>query len=137
MKKKLLCGILAALMLLSAASCTGGNNGADTTSPDTTVGTTDAPANEDTAAPTETPTEETTEAPTEETTEDETEPPIEITAPAYEDIGLTDKLAGKDERIQLDFPFAQMTDSLSALKTNSRLAFTRSASPPRRSLISA
>ncbi len=124
MKKKLLCGILAALTLLSAVSCTGGTNGTDTTSPDTAIGTTDAASNEDTAAPTETPTEETTEVPTEETTEAETEPPIEITAPAYEDIGLADKLAGKDERIQLDFPFAQMTDSLSALKTNGSLTFT-------------
>ena len=126
MKKKLLCGVLAAILLLSAASCVGSPDGGDTTAPDTTVGITDAASGEDTAVPTETPTEESTEAPTEESTEaeTETEPPIEITAPAYEDIGLIDKLEGKDERVELDFPFASMTDSLSQIKSNSALQFT-------------
>ena len=72
MMKKLLCGILAALMLLSSVACTGG----DTT--DTEGDTTVAPP------ATEAPTDPPTEAPTEPETdpEPETEPPIEIEVPA-------------------------------------------------------
>ena len=122
MKKKLLCGVLAAILLLSAASCVGSSDGADTTAPDTTVGITDATSNEDTAAPTETPTEESTEAPTEESTEEETEPPIEITAPTYTDIGLIDNLTGKDDRVTIAYDLTKK--SYSALRGDNNLVFT-------------
>ena len=113
MMKKLLCGILAALMLLSAVACTGG----DTT--DTEGDTTATPPATD--APTEVPTSAPTEAPTEEATEPEpeTEPPIEIEVPAYEDIGLTTLMAGTDDRLNLTYNFADY--SYSQLKNDNNL----------------
>ena len=60
MKKKLLCGVLAALMLLSSFACT---KGGDETPTDTTdIATTEAPVIE---LPTDTTVEETTEEVTE------------------------------------------------------------------------
>ncbi len=122
MKKKLLCGILAAILLLSAMACTGGGSDTetDTDTPDTTVTLPDSEA--PTAEPTDTPTEEATEPETD--PEPETEPPIEIEVPAYEDIGLADKLAGTDERVSLDYRFDTMTQALSQIKTDSNLVFT-------------
>ena len=100
MKKKLLCGMLAALMLLSSAACNPSGPEAPTDTEAATTVTTP-----DTEAPTEPPTEEATEP------EPETEPPIEIEVPAYEDIGLTSLLAGSDERLKLDYSFASYTYS--------------------------
>ncbi|MBQ3507764.1 MAG: hypothetical protein IJA91_04365 [Clostridia bacterium] len=115
MKQKLLCGILAALMLTPAVACTGNDNDTETdTKADTVVTLTE------TEAPTETPTKELTE----EATEPETEPPIEIEVPAYEDIGLTEYLAGTDERVELDYQFDGMTESLSQIKADNALMFT-------------
>ena len=72
MMKKLLCGILAALMLLSAVACTGGDT--TETEGDTTVALpeTDAP----TEAPTAAPTEPVTEAPTADTTTETLTEPV-------------------------------------------------------------
>ena len=116
MMKKLLCGILAALMLLSAVACTGDDT--TDTEGDTTVALpdTDAPTEAPTDAPTETPTEEATEP------EPETEPPIEIQVPAYEDIGLTALMAGTDDRLNLTYNFADYT--YSQLKSDNNLVFT-------------
>ena len=113
MKKKLLCGMLAALMLVSSAACT--NNGGETP-----TDTTEAPTQETTAAPTETP----TETPTEEATdpEIETEPPIEITAPAYEDIGLIGKLTGEDSRQSITYDLSKYT--YGTLRSDNNLVFT-------------
>ena len=114
-KKKLLCGMLAALMLLSSAACNPSGPEAPTdTEAVTTVATPDTEAPTD--APTEPPTEEATEP------EPETEPPIEIEVPAYEDIGLTSLLAGSDARLKLDYSFANYT--YSALKADNKLVFT-------------
>ena len=145
MKKNRLCRILAGLLLLSSVASTACNGGgAGTSSDTTTAGETSA---EDTAEATTRPAEETlevtepsettvettdeatdtaedTEAETEPETEEVTEPPIEVEVPAYQDIGLTDKLKGVDERVALDYPFATMTESLSQIKTNSALQFT-------------
>ena len=112
MKKKLLCGMLAALMLVSSAACT--NDGK------TPNDTTEAPTQETTAAPTETP----TETPTEEATEPEpeTEPPIEITAPAYEDIGLIGKLTGEDNRQSITYDLSKYT--YGTLRSDNNLVFT-------------
>ena len=115
MKRKLLCGILAALMLLSSAACTGGGEEIPTdltTDPTTTVNDTEAP----TEMPTETPTEEVTEP------EAETEPPIEITAPAYEDIGLISKLTGEDDRFTQSYDFSENT--YNSLRGDNNLVFT-------------
>ena len=111
MKRKFFCGILAALMLLSSAACTG--NGGETPT-DTHGDTTNAPI-EDTS---EAPTEEVSEA----ETEAETEPPIEITAPAYEDIGLTAKLTGEDNRVQSHYDLTK--SSYQSLRSDNSLVFT-------------
>ena len=131
MNRKILCSILAALMLLSTLSCTGGGGiETDSHEPDTTAydpvseSLTEAPTEISTENGSEDTSDEATEAPTEEVTEPETEPPIEITVPAYEDIGLTDKLTGADERMELDYPFAAMEQELSELKADSTLKFT-------------
>ena len=112
MKKKLLCGVLAALMLLSSAACTNGGNTPTDTTADTIADTTAAP----TEAPTATPSEEATEP------EPETEPPIEITAPAYEDIGLIAKLSGEDNRSSITYDFSKYT--YGALRSDNNLIFT-------------
>ncbi len=91
MKTKALCGILAALMLLSSVACTGGGNETETTA-DLTA-TTPETKGETTASPE---TDVDTEASAEASTEAETEPPIEIQVPAYEDIGLTALLNDSD-----------------------------------------
>lgn len=123
MKKKLLCGILAGLLLLSsvtATACTGGNETGDNqagSNPDSTGSTVSLP---DSTPVSEAPTEPFTEA----VTEPESEPPIEITVPPYEDIGLIDKLAGSDERVRLEYPFDRMSESLSQIKADSQLIFT-------------
>ena len=109
MEKKLLCGILAALMLLSATACTPGGMETPT---QTNPATTSAPNG--TEAPTETPTEGTTEP--------ETEPPIEIDVPAYEDIGLTGQMLGIDQRLRLHYSFADY--SYSQLRSDNTLVFT-------------
>ena len=115
MKKKLLCGVLAALMLLSSFACT---KGGDETPTDTTdIATTEAPVIE---LPTDTTVEETTEEVTE--PEPETEPPIEITAPAYEDIGLISKLIGEDNRFAQSYDFSKNT--YNALRSDNNLVFT-------------
>ena len=101
MNKKLLCGLLAALMLTSAVACTGGGSGTDTL-PESTAP--DTPA-------VETPTDTPTDTPTEPSTEPETEPPIEITVPDYEDIGLTSLLSGTDDRVNFDYQFVNFTYS--------------------------
>ncbi len=118
MYKKHLCGILAALMLLSSVACTGGGDETETTA-DLTV-TTPETKGETTASDTEAD----TEAPTEAETEPETEPPIEIQAPAYEDIGLTAQLPGTDNRISYDYRFSGMAESLTQIKTDNTLQFT-------------
>ena len=114
--KKILCLILSALMLLSAVACTGDKSPSDTgTEPaDTTV----------TLPATEAPTDEPTEAPTEPETdpESETEPPIEITVPDYEDIGLVGLMAGTDDRLNLNYKFADYT--YGKLKNDNALVFT-------------
>ena len=99
MKKKLLSGILAALLtaqlaavLLSTVACTGGGGDTEThptTDPVVTLPETEAP----TEAPTETPTEEATEP------EPETEPPTE---PIHDPTTWGDLMAGtKGEMIPL------------------------------------
>ena len=98
MKRKLLCGILAGLMLLSTTACT--QNGTETP---TDPGATSSPDYGNTDVPTELPTENDTEA--------ETEPPIEITVPAYEDIGLTTLMVGTDGRVHFNYTFADYTYS--------------------------
>ena len=108
MKKKLLCGILAALMLIPFAACTQG----------TTDTATEAPTDLLTEAPTEVPTEEITEL----ETEAETEPPIEIEVPGYEDIGLTDHMAGTDNRVMVHYDFSKYT--YSQLRKDNALVFT-------------
>lgn len=94
MKKKLLCGILAALMLLPLVACTQGENPPmetdGTETPDTTVSDT----------------ESSTEQDTEPETEPETEPPIEIEVPAFEDIGLIEQIPQEDNRTILHYDFA-------------------------------
>ena len=111
MNKKLLCGVLAALMLLSSAACTPSSPKTPTDSSSVTT----APSN-DTDAPTDSLTEETTSgAP-------ETEPPIEIEVPAYEDIGLSACLPGSGEYLQLHYNFADYT--YSKLKSDNALVFT-------------
>ena len=116
MKKKILCGALAALMLLSSAACTNndGETPADTTE---APATTEAPVIE---LPTDTTVEETTEEVTD--PEIETEPPIEITAPAYEDIGLIGKLTGEDSRVKQAYDFGEYT--YGALRGDNNLVFT-------------
>ena len=120
MKKKLLCGILAALMLTSAVACTGNGDVTETTDAgiDTVV------TLPQTEAPTDAPTEAPTEAVTEPETDPapETEPPIEIEVPAYEDIGLTNLMAGTDDRVSLTYNFADQ--SYSQLKSDNALVFT-------------
>ena len=93
MKKKPLCGILAALLLFTSAAvaCTGGTT-TDDTSGDTggaTQAATQAATDGETSVTTDIPqsTEPTPE--TEAETAPETEPPIEIKVPAYKDVGLT------------------------------------------------
>ena len=119
MKKKLLCGILAALMLLSAVACTSGGGNTETdTNPSTTA----------TLPETETPTEQNTQGAPETTTEEvtepepETEPPIEIEVPSYEDIGLTELMAGTDNRLDLSYNFADY--SYNQLRNDNTLVFT-------------
>ena len=109
MEKKLLCGILAALMLFSATACTPGGMETPT---QTNPATTSAP--DCSEAP--------TEVPTEGTTEPETEPPIEIEVPAYEDIGLTGQMLGIDQRLRLHYSFADY--SYSQLRSDNTLVFT-------------
>ena len=120
MKKKLLCGILAALMLTSAVACTGNGDVTETTDAgiDTVV------TLPQTEAPTDAPTEAPTEAVTEPETDPapETEPPIEIEIPAYEDIGLTDLLTGTDNSQKLHYNFADYT--YSQLRNDNTLVFT-------------
>jgi hypothetical protein len=119
MKKKLLCGILAALMLLSAVACTSGGGNTETdTNPITTA----------TLPETETPTEQNTQGAPEMTTEEvtepepETEPPIEIEVPSYENIGLTELMAGTDNRLDLSYNFADY--SYNQLRNDNTLVFT-------------
>ena len=117
MNKKLISGILAAMLLLSAVACTGNGNGSDTTAPSSTEAVIDTEGKtnaEDTEAQTLPETEAETEI--------ETEPPIEITVPAYEDIGLIDLLTGKDSRVMLSYDFSQYT--YSALRNDNNLVFT-------------
>ena len=116
MKKKLLSGILAALLtaqlaavLLSTVACTGGGGDTEThptTDPVVTLPETEAP----------------TEAPTEADTEPETEPPIEIEVPAYEDIGLTDHMIGEDNRVIIHYDFSKYT--YNQLRKDNALVFT-------------
>ena len=117
MKKKLLCGVLAALMLLSSVACTagGGETPTDTGTPSTT-----APVVSDSEPVTELPTEPTTEEVTE--PEPETEPPIELEVPAYEDIGLSDLFAGEDNRTTYHYEFADHT--YKKLQSDNALVFT-------------
>ncbi len=117
--KKLLCGILAALMLLSTAACTSGDGDTETngsTEPLVTLPGTELPTEALTSDPTEPPTEEATEP------EVETEPPIELEVPAYEDIGLTSLMTGTDARLNLNYNFADYT--YSQLKNDNALVFT-------------
>ena len=107
MKTKLLCSILAMLMLLSLVACNPGNPHppADTdasTTPDTT----------DTE-----PADQTTEP----EPEPEPEPPLDIEVPAYEDIGLTATLSGLDMRTSLHYNFADY--KYSKLKSDNTLVF--------------
>ena len=106
MKKKLLSGILAALMILPFAACASGGN--------------ETVTNQYTDASTE----NITEAPTEDVTnpELETEPPINITVPAYEDIGLIDKLIGEDNRVNMQYDFSE--SSYKTLQSDNNLVFT-------------
>ena len=124
MTKKLLCGILAALMLLSSVACTGGNSTDTDTGSDTavTLPATDPPTEPPTDAPTEAPTESPTEPDTD--PEPETEPPIEIEVPAYEDIGLAANLEGEDQRVKLVYDFTASGQSLTQLKSDKNLSFT-------------
>lgn len=108
MKIKLLCSILAMLMLLSLVACNPGDPHppADTdasTTPDTT----------DTE-----PADQTTEP----EPEPEPEPPLDIEVPAYEDIGLTATLPGLDGRTSLHYNFADY--KYSKLKSDNALVFT-------------
>ena len=108
MKTKLLCSILAMLMLLSLVACNPGDPHppADTdasTTPDTT----------DTE-----PADQTTEP----EPEPEPEPPLDIEVPAYEDIGLTATLPGLDGRTSLHYNFADY--KYSKLKSDNALVFT-------------
>ena len=111
MKTKILCGILAALLLLPFAAChqSGTNDPTDTeaaTAPDTT----------DTLPGAESSDEQSTEP------EPEPEPPLEIEVPAYEDIGLTATLPGLDGRTSLHYNFADY--KYSKLKSDNALVFT-------------
>lgn len=135
--KKQLCGLLAALMLLSAVACT--EDGGTT---ETDMGTDTAVTQSATETPTEAVTEPETESETEPETEPEvetgdetdtepetepeteaeTEPPIEIEVPAYKDIGLTTLMAGTDDRLNLNYQFADYT--YSQLKNDNKLVFT-------------
>ena len=106
MKKKLLCGILAALMLLPLVACTQDEN------PPMETDSTETPAT----------TVSDTESTTEQDTEPETEPPLEIEVPDFEDIGLASQLPGTDGRINLRFNFADY--KYNKLLTNNALVFT-------------
>ena len=120
--KKILCLILSALMLLSVVACTAGG-GSTETDTDTDTDADTVVTLPGTETPTETPTDDgTTEIPTEEATEPETEPPIEIEIPAYEDIGLIALLQGADNRLKLDYQFADYT--YGKLKADNTLVFT-------------
>ena len=103
MNRRILCGLLAALMMWSAAACTDFQPPADT-STDTTASTQ---------------TTDTTEAPTEADTEADTAAPFpEIQAPAYEDIGITSLLRGEDTRITSEYPYQDMGKTLTQLKSD-------------------
>ena len=119
MKKETLCGILAAILFLSATACTGGGRPSETNTDTTDTTTVTLPTTE---APTEVPTEAPTEEVTEPETEPETEPPIEIEVPAYKDIGLDDLMAGTDARLNLNYKFADYT--YSKLRSDNTLVFT-------------
>ena len=75
-----------------------------------------------TVTDTETITENPTEVATEETTEPETDTPINITVPDYEDIGIIDKLVGKDNRANMYYDFSK--SSYKILQNDSKLVFT-------------
>ena len=148
MKKKLISGILAAIILLSSAACTGDRNETSTdqatdatteeittviytetstensTDVTTEVATTVDNTEKSTENPTEAPTEDITESPTEDATDSnpETEPPIEIAVPDYEDIGIIDKLIGKDNRANMHYDFSK--SSYKILQNDSKLVFT-------------
>ena len=113
MKVKLLCGILAALMLLPLVACTQGN----TEPPIETDVTTTTDATES-----ETEIESDPESSTEQQTEPETEPPLEIAVPDFEDIGLSSGFPGTDGRLDIRFDFADY--QYSKLLTNNDLVFT-------------
>ena len=110
MKRKLLCGILAMLMLLPLAACN--------------QDSTPTPADTDTTAPDTTDTEPAEESATEPVTEPEPEPepPLEIEVPAYEDIGLTATLPGIDNSTKLHYNFAD--HKYSKLRSDNKLVFT-------------
>ena len=133
MIKKLLCGILLSLMLLSVAACTNNSGDAETdmgTATSAPQSATEAPTEEsdesqieteaDTYVETEAETE--TETETDLETEPETEPPIAIEVPAYKDIGLTALMAGTDDRLNLNYHFADYT--YSQLRSDNALVFT-------------
>lgn len=109
MRTKVLCGILAMLMLLPLVACNPGNSDTPT---DTDVTT--AP---DITEPEDQSSEQQTTEP-----EDQTEPPLDLEVPAFEDIGLSALLPGDDQRKNLHFNFADYT--YSKLRTNNALVFT-------------
>ncbi len=108
MKTKLLCGILAMLMLMPLVACNPGSTEDPTDSHVTT-------------SPEASNTEPSNEEPTTEP-EPEPEPPLDIEIPDYEDIGLMAALPGTDLRTNLHFNFADY--KYSALKSNNALVFT-------------
>ena len=92
--KKILCVILAVVMLSCAAACTGNETQTNTGTEGTTETVTD--------------------------TETVTEP--EVTVPEYEDVGLTAYLHGVDERKTFEYDFSKY--KYSALRADSNLVFT-------------
>ena len=116
MNKKLLCGMLAALLLLGAVSCTGGET---TDGPPTTT----APVTDTQTSDTEAPTGQEPEQETEADTEAETDFVLpEIQAPAYEDVDLVSLFSGLDQRTELHYDFAKY--SYSKLRADNALVFT-------------
>ena len=110
MKRSILCGILAVLMVLPLAACT----------PNTTEPPTDT---EITSSIDTTDTEPSEESSAEQTTQEaQTEPPLELDVPAYEDIGLSSILPGIDNSVTLNYNFADY--KYSKLRSDNKLVFT-------------
>ena len=110
MKRSILCGILAVLMVLPLAACT-----PNTTEPPTDTEITSSIETTDTEPSEESSAEQTTQ-------EAQTEPPLELDVPAYEDIGLSSILPGIDNSVTLNYNFADY--KYSKLKSDNALVFT-------------